>query len=131
VNRAVVIIGASAGIERALAVEFGRRAYRLGLTARRMGVLEEFRQQLQAMLECGNRQVELASFEVTAEGTVALVLRELVVRLGGAEIDSATMSEVDPVPGELRRRSSRCSACLSDNWPSHAFDRGSRHRSRS
>jgi short-subunit dehydrogenase len=48
-NRAVVIIGASAGIGRAPAVEFGRCGYRLAPTARRMGVLEEFRQQLQEM----------------------------------------------------------------------------------
>lgn len=85
-NRAVVITGASAGIGRALAVEFARRGYRLGLTARRMGVLEELRQQLHATPGRESLQVELASLDVTLDETVAPALRDLFARLGGADI---------------------------------------------
>ncbi|MBK8360320.1 MAG: SDR family NAD(P)-dependent oxidoreductase [Comamonadaceae bacterium] len=42
-NKTVVITGASAGIGRAMAMEFARRGYHLGLTARRLDVLESLR----------------------------------------------------------------------------------------
>ncbi|HOF31190.1 MAG TPA: SDR family NAD(P)-dependent oxidoreductase, partial [Burkholderiaceae bacterium] len=42
-NKTVVITGASAGIGEAMAREFARRGYHLGLTARRLDVLESLR----------------------------------------------------------------------------------------
>ena len=42
-TRTVVITGASAGIGRALALEFARRGWRLGLASRRLATLESLR----------------------------------------------------------------------------------------
>jgi short-subunit dehydrogenase len=82
----VVITGASAGIGRALAVEFARRGYNLGLTARRMGVLEELRDQIVATPGCSGLRVELASLDVSQEDTVADALRSLFAALGGVDV---------------------------------------------
>jgi short-subunit dehydrogenase len=82
----VVITGASAGIGRALAVEFARRGYNLGLTARRMGALEELRDQIIATPGCSGLRVELASFDVSQEDTVAGALRGLFAALGGVDV---------------------------------------------
>ncbi len=81
----VVITGASAGIGRALAVEFARRGYHLGLTARRLGVLEELRTELLGNSQ-GDLRVELAVLDVDQDATVGPTLKGLFEALGGVDI---------------------------------------------
>jgi short-subunit dehydrogenase len=82
----VVITGASAGIGRALAFKFARRGYNLGLTARRLSVLEDLRAAILATPGCGGLRVELASFDVAQEDAAAASLRELFTSLGGVDV---------------------------------------------
>lgn len=80
-NRTVVITGASSGIGRALAVEFARRGYNLGLTARRMGALEELREEL---LQLGDspRKIAVATLDVDQITSVGPTLHDLFGQLG-------------------------------------------------
>jgi short-subunit dehydrogenase len=85
-NATVVITGASAGIGRALAFEFASRGYNLGLTARRLNVLEQLRAQILATPGCGDLRIELACFDVAEESTVSGALRAQFAALGGVDI---------------------------------------------
>lgn len=80
-NRTVVITGASSGIGRALAVEFARRGYNLGLTARRMGALEELREEL---LQLGDSpsNIAVATLDVDQITSVGPTLQDLFGQLG-------------------------------------------------
>lgn len=84
-RKSVVITGASSGIGRALALELAARGYALGLTARRLHLLEQVRNGLQADLG-KSHQVELAELDVCETARVGPVLHELFARLGGADI---------------------------------------------
>ena len=80
----VVITGASSGIGRALAVEMARRGHALGLTARRMTLLEQFRDELHAA-HGKKLRVELATLDVCQSASVGPTLHELFARLGGID----------------------------------------------
>lgn len=80
-----VITGASSGIGRALAVELARRGYHLGLTARRMPLLEKLRSELLAT-QGKALKVELACIDVAQPATVGPALHDLFARLGGADV---------------------------------------------
>lgn len=80
----VVITGASSGIGRALAREMARRGHALGLTARRMALLEQFRDELHAA-HGKNLRVELATLDVCQSASVGPTLHELFDRLGGVD----------------------------------------------
>ena len=80
----VVITGASSGIGRALAVEMARRGHALGLTARRMPLLEQFRDELHAA-HGEKLRVELATLDVCQSVSVGPTLHELFDRLGGID----------------------------------------------
>jgi short-subunit dehydrogenase len=80
----VVITGASSGIGRALAAEMAGRGYALGLTARRLTLLEAFRDELRATHGTGLR-VELATLDVCQYSGVGPTLHELFERLGGID----------------------------------------------
>jgi short-subunit dehydrogenase len=83
-NSVVVITGASAGIGRALALEMARRGCALGLTARRMPMLEQLRDEIHAA--CGeDLRVELATLDVCQTGSVGATLHDLFARLGGVD----------------------------------------------
>jgi short-subunit dehydrogenase len=80
----VVITGASSGIGRALALEMARRGHALGLTARRMALLEQLRDELHAA-HGKNLRVELATLDVCQGASVGPALHELFARLGGID----------------------------------------------
>jgi Short-chain dehydrogenases of various substrate specificities len=68
----VLITGASSGIGRALAIEFSRRGYALGLCARRLEILDNLRQELSH-----NHAVEIAELDVSQFEAVREVLLKL------------------------------------------------------
>lgn len=80
----VVITGASSGIGRALAMEMAGRGHALGLTARRLPLLEELRETLRSEHGPGLR-VELARLDVCETAGVAPTLHDLFGRLGGVD----------------------------------------------
>lgn len=84
-QRAVVITGASAGIGRALAFEFAARGYKLGLTARRMDVLESVRDEIRTTHPLA-QSIELLRLDVDATKMVGPALHALFAALGGADI---------------------------------------------
>ena len=81
----LVITGASSGIGRALALEMARRGHALGLTARRLPLLEQLRDELHATFGKQLR-VELAVLDVCQIDSVGPALQELFARLGGVDI---------------------------------------------
>jgi short-subunit dehydrogenase len=83
-NQTVVITGASSGIGRALAAEMASRGYALGLTARRIALLEKFRDELQAS-HGKDLRVELATLDVCNTDSVGPALHDLFDRLGGID----------------------------------------------
>ena len=80
----IVITGASSGIGRALALEMASRGYALGLTARRLPLLEELRKEIHTQIDA-KRKVELATLDVCKTETVASALHDLFKRLGGVD----------------------------------------------
>ncbi len=83
-NSTIVITGASSGIGRALAVEMADRGYALGLTARRMALLEQLRDELRTTHGDGLR-VELATLDVCSTDSVGPALHDLFARLDGVD----------------------------------------------
>jgi short-subunit dehydrogenase len=83
-HSAVVITGASSGIGRALALEMARRGHALGLTARRMALLEQLRDELHAA-HGKKLRVELATLDVCQSASVGPTLHELFARLDGID----------------------------------------------
>ena len=81
----VIITGASSGIGRELALEMARRGYALGLTARRMSLLETLREEIWAA-NGKEFPVELAALDVCQTDSVGPVIRELFTRLGSVRI---------------------------------------------
>ena len=92
----VLITGASSGIGRALAIEFSRRGFSLGLCARRIELLRDLQNEINS-----NHALEVAELDVSQFGNVRKVLFELSEKLGGAKIiiANAGVSEKS-FPGE-------------------------------
>ena len=92
----VLITGASSGIGRALAIEFSRRGYALGLCARRLELLENLQNELSS-----NHAVEVGELDVSQYETVKEVLFKLAEKLGGAKIIIANAGVGErSLPGE-------------------------------
>jgi len=92
----VFITGASSGIGRALAIEFSRRGYKLGLCGRRLELLKNLQQELSR-----NHTVEIAELDVSHYNTVKEVLFKLAEKLGGTKIIIANAGVCEKsLPGE-------------------------------
>jgi hypothetical protein len=83
-TRTVLITGASSGIGQALAHQFARRGYDLGLGARRTDALQELRQEI--LEHHPDRRVEIRSLDVTEYDQVAAGIEELATALGALDI---------------------------------------------
>jgi len=97
----IVITGASTGIGRALAKELAGRGHALGLTARRMALLEQLRDELRA--DNGKQlRVELAVLDVCQTAGVGATLHDLFARLGGVDtiVVNAGANDVTHVGGD-------------------------------
>ncbi|MEC8940241.1 MAG: SDR family NAD(P)-dependent oxidoreductase [SAR324 cluster bacterium] len=79
--KSILITGASSGIGRALAFEFSRRGYALGLCARRLELLESLRYELGR-----ETQVAIAKLDVADLERVPEVLHKQADELGGVQI---------------------------------------------
>lgn len=80
----IVITGASSGIGRALAYELAGRGYAIALTARRIEMLEEIRNDLRVKHPAAT--VAIHPLDVVAYDTVAGVLSACAEGLGGLDI---------------------------------------------
>ncbi len=84
--KTVVITGASSGIGLALALEFAARGYHLGLAARRLDLLAQLRDEVQAKYPDPARRIEIVALDVDQPDAVAPTLRPLFEALGGVDI---------------------------------------------
>jgi short-subunit dehydrogenase len=96
----VVITGASSGIGRELALEMARRGHNLGLTARRLPLLEQLREEILGTIN-KDLQVELAILDVCQTDTVSPALQDLFARLGGVDsiVVNAGVNDITAVGG--------------------------------
>jgi short-subunit dehydrogenase len=74
----VIIIGATSGIGRELAIVYLKNGYRVGITGRRQNLLEELNNQYP-------QQVETACFDVTGNENIPQ-LEQLIKKMGGMDI---------------------------------------------
>ena len=81
-NARVIVTGASQGIGRAIALEFGRRGARVALASRDRPALEEVAASIKAE---GGTAVVIPT-DVTAEGAVEQMAKEAIRELGGIDI---------------------------------------------
>jgi len=81
--KTIVITGASSGIGRALALEFAKRGYRLGLLGRRTDALASLQQEAVA---CGAAAVMTGQLDVDAASSVAHQLQSFFQTLGSVDI---------------------------------------------
>ncbi len=84
--KTVLITGASSGIGLALALEFAARGYHLGLAARRLDLLAQLRDEVQAKYPDPARRIEIVALDVDQPDAVAPTLRPLFEALGGVDI---------------------------------------------
>ncbi len=84
--KTVVITGASSGIGLALALEFAARGYHLGLAARRLDLLAQLRDEVQAKYPDPAQRIEIVALDVDQPDAVAPTLRPLFEALGGVDI---------------------------------------------
>lgn len=79
----VIITGASSGIGKAMAYEFGKQAYRLVLAARRLELLEKIKEDLIAQFET---EVLIRQTDVSKESDCKALIEESLVRFGKIDV---------------------------------------------
>ena len=77
--RKAIIIGASSGIGRAVALELAHRGYAVGITARRKNLLEELQQTI-------GPQAYMRVMDVTEPEKAQEILLELISQMGGLDL---------------------------------------------
>ena len=82
-SKKVLITGASSGIGKALAYEFAKRGYALGLTARRVSILEEIQKDIQSIYAI---KIVIQQMDVSNPDDVFAGISSLVADLGGVDI---------------------------------------------
>lgn len=84
-RKKMIITGASSGIGRAMAIEFAKRGYNLGLTARRTDRLQDLVNELKP--QCPpDQQFAFVSLDVNSIAAVGETVRELIDSLGGLDV---------------------------------------------
>jgi short-subunit dehydrogenase len=81
-NARVIVTGASSGIGRAIALEFGRRGARAALASRNRQALEE----VAALIKAAGGSAVVIPTDATAEGAVKHMADEAIRELGGIDI---------------------------------------------
>jgi short-subunit dehydrogenase len=97
----VIIIGATSGIGRELAVRFAKAGYRVGITGRRQELLHTLQQEFNtfntAVNEAAGPVMETACFDVTGSENISQ-LYSLVQKLGGLDLLVYNSGFGDPSP---------------------------------
>lgn len=83
-SRAMMLTGASSGIGKAVALEMAGRGYRLGLTARRIELLEALRDEILARYP--DTLIAVRALDVNQYEDIGPVLRDLAEELSGLDI---------------------------------------------
>lgn len=90
----VIITGASTGIGAALAIEYGRRGYAVGLVARRAELLQEVAERVEAT---GGR-AGWAVADVTDRAAITAAIHKLEAQLGPCDLLVANAGSGEPSP---------------------------------
>jgi short-subunit dehydrogenase len=93
----VVITGASSGIGRALALEFAKKGYHLGLTARRYELLKSLQTEIRSLYG-DSLKVELKVLDVTSFKDVFKTVKDFNISLGGIDLVIANAGMSDTAP---------------------------------
>tara|TARA_B100000700_G_scaffold309728_1_gene389320 strand:+ start:471 stop:1208 length:738 start_codon:yes stop_codon:yes gene_type:complete len=80
-KESILITGASSGIGKALAFEFSKRGYSLGLCARRLNILDSIKNEIPY-----DSKIEIAKIDVTKSENISKGLHNLAKKLGNVRI---------------------------------------------
>ena len=102
----VIIIGATSGIGRSLAMRFAKAGWRLGVSGRRLDLLTSLQQEISELQGIMPQPVDIGCFDTMEENNIAHV-QSLVNKLGGLDmlIYNSGYGEVTELPDwEIERK---------------------------